>query len=258
MNIPATQGDLQGTLMFLHSHCEFMTHPEGDKSIPERSHDFCSENVPLYLCNAVAITTEFSGLRSYATIRVHETRVTLPQRSVEWNAGLTICIYDASQAEYWNERGTTRGALCLNPWTLSLHYKRVLARYLAVESQPGRVAGREAERKREGGRASPGRRECNLQIRGRDEFLLPAWPCQGNGGARVKLRFQDRSESRRIFIYFFINIFFNVRVSFSRVTALTLWFTLNVCGHTGSTHEMCVEQTVSGTDHTAWNPQQSV
>lgn len=69
--MPATQGDLQGTLMFLHSHCKFMTHPEGDKSIPKRSKDFCSENVPLYLCNAVAITTEFGGLKSYATIHVH-------------------------------------------------------------------------------------------------------------------------------------------------------------------------------------------
>lgn len=208
MNIPATQGDLQGTLMFLHSHCEFMAHPEGDKSIAARSNDLCCENVPLYLCNAVAVTSEFSGLGSYATIHVRKkTRVRLPQSSAEWNTRLTRCIYDASQAGCWNERGTTRGALCLNPWTLSLHYKRVLARYLAVESQPGRVAVREAERKREGGRASPGRRECNLQIRGRDEFLLPAWPCQGNGGARVKLRFQDRSKSRRFF-FFFINIFF--------------------------------------------------
>lgn len=66
------------------------------------------------------------------------------------------------------------GALRLNPWTLSERCKRVLARYLSVESQAGRVAAREAEREREGGRASAGSRECNLQIRGRDEFLLPA------------------------------------------------------------------------------------
>lgn len=155
-------------------------------------------------------------------------------------------IYDASQTGYWNERGTTRGALCLNPWTLSLRCKRVLARYLSVESHAGRVAGREAERERDGGRALPGRRECNLQIRGRDEFLLPAWPCQDSVGARVKLRFQDGSELKRSFFFFFpLSLF-------QGVTALTPWFMLNVCGHAGSTHEMCVGQTVSGTDHTAW------
>lgn len=33
---------------------------------------------------------------------------------------------------------------------------------------------------------------------------------------------------------------------------------LNVCGHTGRTHEMCVGQTVSGTDHTAGDTEQSV
>lgn len=62
------------------------------------------------------------------------------------------CIYDASQAKYWNERGTTPGALCLNPWTLSLHCKQVLARYLAVESQAGSDAerGRKGKGKREG------------------------------------------------------------------------------------------------------------
>lgn len=65
---------------------------------------------------------------------------------------MTRCIHDASQTGYSNERGLTRGALSLNPWTLSLHCKRVLARYLAVESQAGRVAGSEgSEREREGG-----------------------------------------------------------------------------------------------------------
>lgn len=48
--------------------------------------------------------------------------------------------------------------LGLNPWTLSLRWKRVLARYLSAESQAGRAAAGEAEReegregRREGGR----------------------------------------------------------------------------------------------------------
>ncbi|PWA15277.1 hypothetical protein CCH79_00008588 [Gambusia affinis] len=54
----------------------------------------------------------------------------------------------ATLARYWNEKGTTQGALCLNPRTLSLHCKQVLARYLAVERQAARVEGREAEREK--------------------------------------------------------------------------------------------------------------
>lgn len=60
------------------------------------------------------------------------------------------------------------GALCLNPRTLSPRCKRVLARYLSVESQAGRVAGgrgRGRGLKGIGEGPRPGRRECNLQIR---------------------------------------------------------------------------------------------
>lgn len=35
------------------------------KNIP-KDHDFCSEKVLLYLSNTLAISTDFSGLRSYA------------------------------------------------------------------------------------------------------------------------------------------------------------------------------------------------
>lgn len=183
--------------MFSPNLLKFLTHPKDDKSIP-KDHDFCSEKLLLYLSNTQAISSEFGGLRS---------QVWLPQRSAEWSLSLAGYIYDASQDGYWNERGTTRGALCLNPWTLSLCCKRVLARYLSVESQAGRVAGREAEREREGGRALPGCRECNLQIRGRDEFLLPAWPCQGTGGPRMKLRFQDSSKLKIFFFLFSVKSF---------------------------------------------------
>lgn len=158
---------------------------------------FCGKKF-FCICLTLAISSGFGGLGSYELLS--------PRRSAEWSVWLAGCIYDASQAGCWNERGTTRGALRLNPWTLSLRCKRVLARYLSVESQAGRVAAREAEREREEGRASPGSRECNLQIRGRDEFLLPAWPCQGNGGGRVELRFQDSPSWAFLFSVFFKSV----------------------------------------------------
>lgn len=66
MNNPATQGDLQGTLMFLHNHFKSVTHPKGDKTVPKVAMIFRCGNVLLCLCNAVAITTKFGGLGSYA------------------------------------------------------------------------------------------------------------------------------------------------------------------------------------------------
>lgn len=58
------------------------------------------------------------------------------------------------------------------------HYLYTVSGSWLVTSQwRARLAESQGERqKREGkgGRALPGRRECNLQIRGRDEFLLPA------------------------------------------------------------------------------------
>lgn len=50
--------------MFLQNLFKFVPHPRGDKSIP-KDHDFCSEKVILYLSNALAISTEFGGLRSH-------------------------------------------------------------------------------------------------------------------------------------------------------------------------------------------------
>lgn len=71
------------------------------------------------------------------------------------------------------------GALCLNPRTLSPRCKRVLARYLSVESQAGRVAGRRggAERDRGGPAENVISRlgwEEEGEVGGRDEFPLPA------------------------------------------------------------------------------------
>lgn len=87
-----------------------------------------------------------------------------------------------------------------------------MARYLSVESQAGRVAGREAERDREGGRALPGRRECNLQIRGARRIpaasltLSRQWRSQ----SEIEISGQKQVEA------FFSPSFPSVRVSLSR------------------------------------------
>lgn len=76
------------------------------------------------------------------------------------------CIYDARRGRILKmKEAPLEGALSLNPRTLSPRCKRVLARYLSVESQAGRVAWREGALKGIGEGLRPGRRECNLQIR---------------------------------------------------------------------------------------------
>lgn len=205
-------------------------------------------------------------------------RITIAVRSWTWRRrraarAVTLAgwgrIYDARRGRIVKmKEAPLEGALSLNPRTLSPRCKRVLARYLSVESQAGRV-------RREGGRRAgglkgigeglrPGRRECNLQIReggrrrgrwwkggGRDEFLLPAWPCQGNGGAGVKLRFGDEGQVE-------IVIFF---LPPAPPTFFFLFQALGIClwrGHSlGAvihakrvwSREMCV----SGTDRSIWN-----
>lgn len=53
------------------------------------------------------------------------------------------CIYDARRGRILKmKEAPLEGALSLNPRTLSPRCKRVLARYLSVESQAGTVAGR--------------------------------------------------------------------------------------------------------------------
>lgn len=58
--------------MFLFNHFKIVTHPAGDKSIPKDDYVFAMKMFLLYLSNDTSNATEFSGLRSYATIHFHK------------------------------------------------------------------------------------------------------------------------------------------------------------------------------------------
>lgn len=70
LNNPTTQGDLEGTLMFLLNHLKFVTHPESDKSIPRDPMIF-AEKTFFYICLMLSPLV-WGGLRSSAAIRFHK------------------------------------------------------------------------------------------------------------------------------------------------------------------------------------------